>query len=66
MIFHPVDYIVFNGMKENSLKNLLLLDRETKSTEHRMLQRSIERVIEKGNYEWQTLRVLEDGRIKEE
>lgn len=66
VIFHPVDYIVFNGMKENSLKNLVLLDRETKASEHRELQRSIEKVIEKGNYEWQTLRVLEDGTIKEE
>jgi predicted Holliday junction resolvase-like endonuclease len=66
VIFHPIDYIVFNGMKENSLKNIIFLDRETTTPEHRSVQRSIEKVIEKGNYEWQTLRVLEDGSIKEE
>lgn len=66
VIFHPIDYIVFNGMKENSLRNITLLDRETSDPQHRSIQRSIEKVIEKGNYEWQTLRVLENGKIKEE
>jgi len=34
--------------------------------ENRSLQRSIERVVERENYEWQTLRVREDGKIKVE
>ncbi len=66
VIFHPIDYIVFNGMKENSLKNIVLLDREAKISEHRKIQRSIEKVIGTGNYEWQTLRVMDDGKIREE
>jgi predicted Holliday junction resolvase-like endonuclease len=65
VIFHPIDYIVFNGMKSPaSMKNIVLLDRELKGTSHRSVQRSIERVIEKENYEWQTLHVQEDGKIK--
>jgi predicted Holliday junction resolvase-like endonuclease len=66
VIFHPIDYVVFDGMKKESIKNIILLDRQEKGTDHRALQRSIEKVVERENYEWQTLRVQEDGKIKEE
>ena len=67
VIFHPIDYIVFNGMKApEPIKNIILLDRQAKDGNHRALQRSIEKVVEKENYEWQTLRILEDGKIKTE
>ena len=67
VILHPIDYIVFNGMKDpNPMKNIILLDRKMKGADHRAVQKSIERVIEKENYEWQTLRVQEDGKIKTE
>jgi hypothetical protein len=49
-----------------SIKNIVLLDRETKECSHRAIQKSIERVVEKESYEWQTLRVHEDGKIKVE
>lgn len=67
VIFHPIDYIVFNGMKNGeAIENILFLDRHAKHTNQRSVQRSIERVIERGNYEWLTLRVHEDGGIKVE
>lgn len=67
VVFHPIDYIVFNGMKNgDSIRNIVLLDRQTRSSAHRRLQYSIEKTIERGNYDWLTLRVLEDGSIKEE
>jgi hypothetical protein len=50
----------------NSIKSIVMLDRQTESPEHRRLQKSIERLIERGNYDWLTLRVLDDGSIKEE
>jgi predicted Holliday junction resolvase-like endonuclease len=63
VIFHPIDYIVFKGMKDSgSIKGILLLDRQAKDGNHR----AIERVVERENYEWQTLRVQEDGKIKVE
>jgi len=65
VVFHPLDYVVFNGMKDSSsMKNIIFLDREAKTQDHRVIQRSIERVVEKGNYEWQTLQIHEDGTIK--
>jgi predicted Holliday junction resolvase-like endonuclease len=67
VIFHPIDYVVFNGMKNaKSIKNIVLLDREAREAGHRAVQRSIERVVGRSNYEWQTIRVLEDGKIKVE
>jgi predicted Holliday junction resolvase-like endonuclease len=66
VIFHSIDYVVFDGMKKESIKNIMLLDRQEKGTDHRALQRSIEKVVERENYEWQTLRVQEDGKIKVE
>lgn len=67
VVFHPIDYVVFNGMKNaNSIKSIVMLDRQTKSSEHRHVQNSIQKAIARGNYEWLTLRVLDDGSIKEE
>lgn len=65
VIFHPVDYIVFNGMKTGQMKNLILMDKAKGVTDKR-LQQSIQKVIEKKNYEWITLRVEENGNIKQE
>ena len=53
-------------MKKESIKKIILLDREEKGTDHRALQRSIEKFVERENYGWQTLRVQEDGKIKVE
>lgn len=64
VIFHPVDFIVFNGMKEKEeVKNLIFLDRQEKHKDHRELQKSIEQTINKENYEWRTLRIEPDGSI---
>ena len=65
VLFHPVDYIVFNGMKADSLKNLLLLDRKATGGGRKALQHSVERVVNKGDYEWVTISVKEDGTVHE-
>lgn len=67
VLFHPIDYIVFDGMKNaDTVRRIVLLDRETSSVRHRHLQRSIENAIEKERFDWMTLRVSEDGGIQEE
>lgn len=67
VVFHPIDYIVFNGMKEaETIKDVALLDRKTDSRDRRALQDNIGDVISKGDYEWLTLRVREDGSIVED
>ncbi len=70
VIFHPVDFIVFNGMKKitpnTQMKEIVLLDSRKTSSDKKRLQQSIDKVIKKENYEWITMRVLENGGIKEE
>lgn len=67
VLFHPVDYVVFRGMKEQgTIKEIILLDGETRAPDRIRLQKSIEKVIEMGNYEWLTVRVQDDGSVVEE
>ena len=65
VVFHPVDFIVFNGMKSGQMKNLIFMDKVKANSDQR-LHTSIQKVVEKGNYEWITLRIEENGNIKQE
>lgn len=70
VIFHPVDFIVFDGMNNNKgeavIKNISLLDKSLRTGEDKTLQTSIETAVQEENYEWLTLRVEENGEITEE
>lgn len=64
LLFHPLDYVVFKGMKTSGkIENIILFDRERRDATARKLQRSIERTVASGNYEWQTIRIDEVGKI---
>ena len=64
VIFNPVDFVVFNGLKDDNMKNVLFYDEKKTDNNERELQRSLEKTIEKGNYEWVTIRIDNDGNIK--
>lgn len=70
VIFHPVDFVVFRGMNNNdgdcSIKEIMLLDKGKKNGQNLSVQKSLEKTVRKKNYEWLTLRVLNDGVIIEE
>jgi predicted Holliday junction resolvase-like endonuclease len=67
VLFHPVDYVVFRGMKDlGAVNEIILLDRKAKSPKRLRVQRSIEKVVEAGKYDWLTIRVQNDGTIVEE
>ena len=66
VIFHPIDYIVFNGMKTGLMKNIILMDRVKETASEKQIQKSIAKVVERQNYEWITLRVEDNGDIKQE
>ena len=63
VMFHPVDFLIFNGMKKNEIKNLVLFDRKVKSKENKALQKSIEKTIYRENYEFITMQVSENGKV---
>ncbi len=65
VLFHPVDYVVFNGMKAASMKNVLLLDRSGATGDRRALQQSIEKTVNRGSYEWVTISIDDDGKVHE-
>lgn len=57
----PVDFIVFNGMHDNAVKNLIFLDH---SKNNGPLQDSIRNVIENERYEFKTLRIRDGNDIE--
>lgn len=68
-IFHPVDFIVFNGMTNQSsgwIEELVFLDGPKETPEAKAVQESIAEVIAKGAYEWITLTVDEQGDVHEQ
>jgi predicted Holliday junction resolvase-like endonuclease len=63
VVFHPIDFLVFNGMKAKELKNLIILDSRNKPSDLKPIQESVADVISKGNYEWLTMNVEIGGKI---
>jgi predicted Holliday junction resolvase-like endonuclease len=63
VVFHPVDFVVFNGMKSKDLKSLIVLDSKAKPNDLKPLQESVCNAIDKGNYEWLTMNVEVGGKI---
>jgi predicted Holliday junction resolvase-like endonuclease len=63
VVFHPIDFLVFNGMKAKELKNLIILDSSNKPLDLKPIQESVFNAIEKGNYEWLTMNVEIGGKI---
>ena len=66
VIFNPIDYIIFNGMKSGLMKNILLVDSIKTNETDKQIQKSIEKTVERENYEWVTLRIADNGDIKQE
>ncbi|HTB21713.1 MAG TPA: Holliday junction resolvase-like protein [bacterium] len=64
VIFHPVDFLVFQGMKEDGEVNrLLILDRKRNDKDQLRLQDSVQSAVSKKRFEWQTLRVTAEGAV---
>ena len=67
VLFHPVDYLVFSGMKSREpIRKLVFLDRKVRSKDQKRIQRSVEQAVEKERYDWVTLRVDNDGKVEAE
>ena len=63
-ILHPVDFIVFNGMHSKKMKDIVFLSKHTDNSSLNKVRNSVENVIDKGAYDWQTARVDINGSIK--
>lgn len=55
IIFHPIDYVVFNGMNSTkTISDIVLFDRVRKDSDAKIIQKSIQKAVDQGKYEWQT------------
>lgn len=66
VVSHPVDFIGFDGMSKDTLKRIVLLDSGKNAAFRGMTQKSIESVVERERYDWQVLRIDDDGTITKE
>ena len=64
VIFDPIEYVVFNGMHGKSIKKIELVGRRPKNKKEENIEKSINKAIEKGNYNFKVLRIDNDGNIE--
>lgn len=66
VLFDPVEYVVFDGMTKGSIKRIAFLAHSPVNRYDEELLRSVDAAVTKGNVEFKTLRVLDDGKIRVE
>jgi len=62
-LFHPVDFVVFNGLNSEALENVTFL---THARNGDPTQQSLKSAIEEKKYYWKVARVTEEGGVKYE
>ncbi len=63
-LFDPIDFVIFDGMNlKQDVKRVVLFDGPAHNKIREKVQTSIQKVIKKGNYEWHTVKLDEEGRI---
>ena len=64
-LFDPIDFVVFDGMNQKDrVRRIVLFDGPADGRGREAVQRSTQRAVKAGNYEWRTVRVAKDGRIE--
>ena len=66
VIFHPVSYIVFDGLAEHNLREVTLLANAAEDAPTERIHKSIDQAITKGNCEFKVLRVDGGGQVVSE
>lgn len=65
-VFHPIDFVVFDGLNRDRVNRVLLMDHKTSETNRASIQRSIADTIGTDSVAWETLRVSDTGAITRE
>jgi len=64
-VYHPVDFVVFNGLdRKEKLDDITFLSRKTSSEMLRKIRASVESAINKEKYDWCVARVSIEGRVE--
>ena len=64
VIFDPIEYVVFDGMRNGKIKKVELVGRRPKSKKEENIERSINKAIEQGDYNFKILRIGKEGNIE--
>jgi predicted Holliday junction resolvase-like endonuclease len=64
VMFHPVDFIVFDGMQRQAVNRIVLLDRKPQNRAHSDLQKNVQAAVRRKAVEWKTIHVSDDGVIE--
>ncbi len=65
-ILHPIDFVVFNGMNKDAMKDVVLLSRKTSNRYIETLHKGIEKAVNEKSYDWKVVRVSAEGDVKYE
>lgn len=65
-IFHPIYFLVFDGLSDRNISRIRLLDTppNSKTQEQRHIQ--IRKALKAGNLNWKTIRIGDDGSASED
>ena len=62
VVNHPVDFVVYNGMENGNVEDVVFLHSKNKIMEE--LHKSIHKTIENKQYDWKVARVSKDGELE--
>ncbi len=65
-LLHPIDFVVFNGMNKDKMKDVVLMSRKTSNKNLLQLHKGIIRAVGDKAYDWKVVRVSEDGTVEYE
>ena len=60
-VFHPVEYIVFQGLCEVAVRKVRFLSRSPKTKAQDALVQSMDQTVQRGNVEFETMHLKDDG-----
>jgi predicted Holliday junction resolvase-like endonuclease len=63
-LLHPVDLVVFDGMTEQEMKNVVFLSKSNPSQYLQTLQNGVVKSINNKAYDWKVVRVSQDGQVE--
>jgi len=62
-VLHPIDFVVYNGMNKEKMKDVILLSNKSTNQQIVQIQKSITKAVKTNSYEWKVARVSLDGQI---
>lgn len=62
-LLHPIDFVVFNGMNNEHVNDVVLLSRKTQNPILQTLHQGVSDAVKSKSYDWTTIKVSHDGSV---